>query len=190
MSSRSLQSWATSAAGALDQVEAAHTALGGIARGRRYTTLQVNQSYVVLLSSHFQAFCRDLHSEAVDHLVSSVQAVALRQVFQADLTRGRKLDHGNPNPGHLGNDFGRLGMAFWPDTNAVDTRNATRQANLDKMNKWRNAIAHQDFGPDLDPRTLTLAVVRRWRSSCNALSVHFDRVVSNHILAVTGTRPW
>ena len=30
---------------------------------------------------------------------------------------GRKLDHGNPNAGNLGADFGRLGLPFW---SAVD----------------------------------------------------------------------
>ena len=58
MSSIALQVWQTRGRQALDEVEAAHAAVGGAGRGRRYTTQQINQAYVVLLCSQFQRFCR------------------------------------------------------------------------------------------------------------------------------------
>lgn len=190
MPSRSLQRWQTIASAALDQVEDAHAAVGGVAPGRRYTTMQVNHSCVMLLSSHFQGFCRNLHTEAVEYLIQGVAPPALRLILRADLTRGRKLDHGNPNPGNLGADFGRLGMRLWPSVHALGVRNQQRNDHLEKMSKWRNAIAHQDFGPNLDPPSVQLRHIRRWRSVCEVLAMHFDRVVAAHIQTVTGARPW
>lgn len=99
----------------------------------------------MLLSSQFQGYCRDLHSEAVDFVVANVTPSSLANVVRSTLLQGRKLDHGNPNPGNLGSDFGRLGMQLWPSVHAVDRRNVRRQMELENLNTWRNAIAHQDW---------------------------------------------
>src|SRR5262245_56081506 len=107
MPSRSLQQWEGRRATALDELQAAHAAIGGHGRGLRYATQQINHSYAVLLSSQFQAFCRDLHSEAVDHLVQALAPATARIVLHARFTEGRQLDKGNPNPGNIGSDFGR-----------------------------------------------------------------------------------
>lgn len=164
---------------ALDRMEHAHRAVGGSSPGRRYATQQINQSYLVMLSSHFQQFCRDLHSEAVD-----------LPIVLSSLTSDRKLDRGNPTPGNLGSDFGRLGMAFWPDVNALHRQNAARARRLELMGYWRNAIAHQDFAGNarhLEGRTeITLADVRQFRSTCEALARGFDRAVLAHIQTVAG----
>lgn len=189
MPSAALQRWQTTAASALDQIELAHAAVGGTGRGRRYATLQVNHAYAMLLSSQFQGFCRDLHSEAVDVLVTNLNPAAVRPAVRLLLTQGRKLDFGNPNPGNLGSDFGRLGIQFWPSVNALSGRNAGRQAKLETLNRWRNAIAHQDFAP-VGGTAVRLKAVQVWRSACAALAVSFDRALSNYLAAVVGTRPW
>src|SRR5437763_4095521 len=100
MPSNSLLQWRGGRATALDEIEAAHAAVGGTGRGRRYATQQINQAYVVLLSSQFQRFCRDLQSEAADELVRDIASSDLRDIFRSQLTTGRKLDVGNPNPGN------------------------------------------------------------------------------------------
>jgi hypothetical protein len=112
--SAALARWNALAVPALDQIEAAHRAVGGAGRGRRYATLQVNHAYAMLLSSQFQGFCRDLHSEAVAILVGSIAPAVVRPIVRAALVQGRKLDHGNPNPGNLGSDFGRLNPHLGP----------------------------------------------------------------------------
>ena len=189
MPSRSLGRWTGEAAVALDRMEHAHRAVGGSSPGRRYATQQINQSYLVMLSSHFQQFCRDLHSEAVDHLLRGMDP-ALLPIVLSSLTSDRKLDRGNPTPGNLGSDFGRLGMAFWPDVNALHRQNAARVRRLELMGYWRNAIAHQDFAGNarhLAGRAeITLADVRQFRSTCEALALGFDRVVLAHIKTVAG----
>lgn len=191
MPSLSLKYWNETAAVALGRMESAHRAVGGTGRGRRYATQQINQSYLMLVSSHFQQFCRSLHSEAAAHLVSGIDP-ALRPIIQASLTVGRKLDQGNPNPGNLGADFGRLGMSFWRDVTSSRDRNVARKDTLARMGHWRNAIAHQDFTSaahvhELGGRTeITLPEGRAFRSNCSNLARDFDTVVLAHIKAVVG----
>jgi hypothetical protein len=180
--------WNTKAQTALDEIEAAHRAVGGEGRGRRFATLQVNYAYAMLLSSQFQGFCRDLHSEAADFIVSSLTPTLLGAVVRGALVQGRKLDQGNPNPGNLGSDFGRLGMQFWPAVNALDPRNPDRQKALETLNTWRNAIAHQDWTKV--GRKLGLTEVRGWRSTCRALATDFDHAVGTHLAGLVGAAPW
>jgi hypothetical protein len=191
MPSQSLKHWNEQSAAALDWVEAAHRAVRGARRGGRHATQQINQSYLMLLSSHFQQFCRSLHSEAAERLTRAVDP-ALRPMLQMALTVGRKLDQGNPNPGNLGADFGRLGMCFWDDVASFRKRNETRRAKLARMGHWRNAIAHQDFTSaihvqELGGRTeIKLQEVRAFRRVCSDLARDFDAVVLAYIKTVAG----
>ena len=191
MPSGSFQRWSKTRAAELDRLEVAHAAVGGSGRGRRWATHQVNQAYVVLLSSHFQGFCRDLHSESADRLVSAAAPAIIRSVLRAQFMVGRRLDRGNPDPVNIGSDYDRLGLSFWSDVKLDDARNGKRKVVLETLRAWRNAIAHQDFDPTkLVPSTLTLPTIRRWRSACNALAGSFDRVLSRHLERLTGTPPW
>jgi len=54
---------------------------------------------------------------------------------------------------------------------------------LDGLNRWRNAIAHQDFDPaQLGGRVeIRLEDVRRWRANCNALTQQFDWAVGSYV---------
>jgi len=78
MPSSALARWQGKRAAELDGLEAVQQALRDAGRQRMSTTQQVNHAWAMLLSSHFQGFCRNL---------------------------------------------------------------------LDELNRWRNAIAHQDFDP-------------------------------------------
>lgn len=55
MPSNALRNWRRGGKQALDEIEAAHAAIGGSGPGRRYATQQINQAYAVMLSSQFQA---------------------------------------------------------------------------------------------------------------------------------------
>jgi hypothetical protein len=191
VSSNALRSWKTLGLKSLDEIAAAHVAVGGSARGRRYATQQINNAYTVLLSSQFQKFCRDLHSEA-SGFIATLGPARLRGIVYARLTEGRKLDSGNPNPGNIGSDFGRLGMAFWDELVAANTENSKRQRALDHLNVWRNAIAHQDFSrSDLQGRSgVVLQEVRRWRRVCESLAIDIDGVVTAHLSDLSGMSPW
>ncbi len=188
----SLVRWLTVRAKELDEIEAAHRAVGGHGRGRRFATQRVNHAYAVLVASQFQGFCRDLHSESLDHLVTAVSPVTWQSGLRAEFVLNRKLDFGNPSPGNVGSDFSRLGIAFWNHVKATDRRNERRCRALEELNVWRNAIAHQDFDPlKLKGKiTLTLAQVRAWRGVCDELAQAFDTVMRDFITSVVGKPPW
>ena len=122
MPSVSYRQWNTVRVAALDEIARAHVAVGGTARGRRYTTQQINRAYALLLASQFQGFCRDLHSECVDHILAVIGPPAtLASLVRAEFTRSRQLDRGNAQPGSLGADFGRLGIVFWDEMAIYET---------------------------------------------------------------------
>lgn len=83
MSSRALRNWQTRSRKVLDEVEAAHAVVGGGRGARAFARQQINQAYVVLLSSQFQRFCRDLHSDAVDYLAAQPALAAVAPLLKA-----------------------------------------------------------------------------------------------------------
>jgi len=160
-------------------------------RGRRYATQQINYSYAALLSSHLQGFCRDLHSESIDHIVA-IAPVQMQAFLRAEFIWNRSLDRGNPHPGAIGSDFNRLGVDFWTEVYALDARNKRRRELLQELMEWRNAIAHQDFDPIVagGAPALRLATVRAWRRSLNTLVRNFDQVMYNYLQVLLGSAPW
>lgn len=192
MPSRSLRTWRVSARKALNDIEAAHAAVRGLRRGRGYAAQQITQAYVVLLSSQFQRFCRELHAQCVEHVEAATTPASVGQILRSTLTERRKLDAGNPNPGNIGSDFGRFGIAFWDEVRRRNPRNGERQEQLESLMRWRNAIAHQDFShAALNRRQhVTITEVRTWRRACAMLALDFDVVMSAHLMKITGRKPW
>lgn len=191
MPSQSYQLWLADRCPTLDEIESAHASVGGTGPGRRFATQQINQAYAVLLSAQFQAFCRDLHSEAIGAVVALVTPTVLQPLVRAELLSNRKLDRGNPNPGNIGADFNRFGFSFWDRVVARDRRNAERRNHVEIMNRWRNAIAHQDFDTAiLGHSALQLHHVRGWRNACHELARWFDEVLHSELLHLTGVAPW
>lgn len=189
MPSQSLRRWNQERVPALDEIEAAHASIGGSERGRRYATQQINYAYAAIVSSHFQGFCRDLHSESIDYLVTVVPA-ALQDAVRVEFLLNRTFDRGNPHPGAIGSDFNRLGVNFWAEVYALHASNNRRRELLQELVDWRNAIAHQDFDRVGGDSTLHLARVRSWRSAANALTGFFDRVMRSYLAGLIGVSPW
>lgn len=192
MPSRSLRTWQVDSHRALDEIEAARRAVSGAGRGRRFAVQQINHAYVVLLSSHFQQFCRALHTECVEHLIGAPQYAAIRLIVYNSLVYGRKLNWGNANAGNIGSDYAQLGLDIWSNVHAASPRSEQRQKKLEQLNLWRNAVAHHDFDkPRLGGRReCTLSEIREWRRACNALALDFDRVARAYLIGVTGQAPW
>lgn len=172
-------------------MEGAHRSMRSGGRGSRFAAEQMCQAYVLLLSSRFQRFCRDLHTECAEHLLNVAVTPTLRLVLWSGFIRGRRLDAGNPHPGNIGADFGRLGIELWDHLRAGSPRTAERQRSLEEMNAWRNAVAHQDFSRALVSReVVALRQVRRWRAVCDLLAAELDRTLQEHLLLLTGIEPW
>ncbi len=195
MPSNSLLRWQRDARAELDDIVGAHAAVGGNGRGRRVATLQINHAYAVLLSSQFQRFCRDLHSEAIEHICNAVPTAWTRPILRARLTEGRKLDTGNPDLGNLGSDYKRLGIDLWPTMRALDARTDGRKAKLERLNRWRTAIAHQDFSDatslDLGAGRIGLRLqdVRGWRAACDRLAETMDAALLPSLTTLPGRPP-
>jgi hypothetical protein len=192
MPSRALRNWQTRSRKVLDEVEAAHAVVGGGRAARSFARQQINQAYVVLLSSQFQRFCRDLHSDAADFLASQVSYAPLAPVLKASLSLGRRLDSGNPNPLNIGSDFSRFGIDVWALARQRDARTVRRREKLETLNRWRNAVAHQDFrNISLGGReTVRFGEVREWRAACDGLAVDFDGVLRVYLKTLSGALPW
>lgn len=153
---------------------------------------QMNQAYVVLLLSQFQLFCREFHGECVEHFIRQQGLQPYRGILNLRFMERRKLDSGNPNPGNIGSDFGRLGVKLWPELRQLGLRSKHHHDALELLNHWRNAIAHQDFrNPGLRGRTtIQQTELRRWRTVCNRLAVDMDKVMFAYLSRLTGSPPW
>jgi hypothetical protein len=193
MGSQSLARWNGESAAALDRMEEVHAQLGGSGPGRRYAMQQVNESFLVMVASRFQRYCRDLHTETLDCLMQVVTDPNIAPIVRGAFILGRQLDSKNAQPSALGSDFGRLGMKFWDEVYEAHRKNKTRKERLEVLNAWRNAIAHQDFSDArLGARTdVRLGEVRAFRRLCSALALSFDKVALAHVKAVAGpTAGW
>ncbi|QDU60563.1 hypothetical protein Pan216_14090 [Planctomycetes bacterium Pan216] len=192
MSSNALSVWIQSRAERLDFMEELHWRVGGGGRGRRFTTEQVNHTYVVVLSAEFQGFCRDLHDECSDHWVAAIPSQPVRLAVRDLCVRGRRLQHGNPNPSNVGSDFNRFGLVLWDEVRTQFAHGETWHDRLRSLTGWRNAVAHHDFSPANvgGVGSLTLRQVREWRSTCRGLARAFDRILRDHLADVTGNSPW
>lgn len=206
MPSLALEKWHTIRSRQLDELDTAHAAVGGRRPGRRYATQQLNHSYIVAVAAQFQAYCRDLHSEAADvvteaiiraGVATSIDTVAIADIAQMALTRNRRLDRGNANPANIAADFNGFDIEILA---AVRQRHAlapNRLRALEQLNIWRNAIAHQDFRfTDGQLETLGgrsrvgLTEARAFRRACGHLAKSFDDVLSSHLTAIIRVRPW
>lgn len=198
MPSKPLTDWRALSRDRLDEFENAHAAVSGGRRnrGRRYLTEQLNHAYLVALAAHFQKYCRDLHTEATNHLANTIANRAVQQAFLIVMSQGRKLDVGNANTANITGDFKRMGIGVFDELERLDRLNKTRKRRLNQLIAWRNAIGHQDFAftpqelAELQSTKPALHWVRRWRRSLDQLAGGLDEVVAAHLGRIVGTRPW
>jgi hypothetical protein len=144
------------------------------------------RGYVLLLSAHFQGFCRDLHTECAQTVVSRSRPT-LQALILAQFTAHRKLDHGNPNLQALREDFQRF--SFVLDLGSADPANPARLTDLGELNRWRNVAAHHGAIPTgLSP--LSLPLLGTWRSSCDGLATSLDAIMYNQMRSILRRAPW
>ena len=98
MPSLALQRWRTDRATTLDEIESVHRSVGGAGHKKRSATQQLNQAYALLLSSQFQGFCRDLHTECADAVTDVLPSPDLKSLMSDGLLLVRKLDTRNRTP--------------------------------------------------------------------------------------------
>ena len=148
------------------------------------------------VAGHFQRFCRSLHDEAVAAAANQVTPASIGKLLGDRLSDGRQLDRGNARPAALQADFRRFDIRLWDDLIQLDGRNRQRHQQLDQLNAWRNAVAHQGFPLSSSTAMAVAGSARtlRWarvcRGNCAALAQQIDSIVSLHLTSLIGRRPW
>jgi hypothetical protein len=149
--SSALAVWETKAQGKLDELLTVHAKVartGERKRGRRYFTEQLNGLLIVALAAKFQAFCRDLHTEAVQHLVADLPE-HLKVITSIWLSRKRQLDRGSADADCIKSDFGQLLSvpSFWGSVQERERWSGevvSLKKRLKRMHEFRHGVAHED----------------------------------------------
>ena len=144
------------------------------------------RGYVLLLSAHFQGYCRDLYTECAQQIVQRMRPT-LRLLVQTQFTAHLKLDRGNPNLQNINGDFERFG--FSPDLGSAAPGNPARLQDLASLNRWRNVAAHHSTVPVGTP-ALHLPLLQGWRNSCTRLATSLDLIMYNHLRRILRRSPW
>jgi len=184
MPSASLAKWSGVRMAALNEVDVQCAACLA-APAPNLTLLDENlRAYVLLLSAHFQGFCRDLYTECSQFVGGNVRS-GIQFLIQQLLTNETALDHGNPK--NIKADFSRFGFVL--DLQGVDPANASRISHLGNLNAWRNAAAHHSDPPK--NIILNLANIRVWKNSCSGLAASLDRIMYNQLRTlIKSPKPW
>jgi hypothetical protein len=188
MPSHALQSWQNDRLPRLNAIDAQCDAVFALAPPNPDLADENLRGYVMLLSAHFQGFCRDLHTECVMVLATSAPPT-LRVVIQAMGIARRELDGANPRFQSLREDFGRFDVSLSVALSA-NPSNAPRLTLLDHLNKWRNYAAHHKTTLPADGGPFTLVTVRTWKAACDALAAELDGVMYNELSRIVGRPPW
>ncbi len=185
MPSAALQSWLTDRIPRLDEIDTQCAA--SLARVPPNLHLQEEnlRGYIVLLSAHFQGFCRDLYTESAQIVVSRVRA-SLQNIVQTQFATNCALDHGNPNLQNVKKDFERFDFTL--NLDAADPSNPMRLRHLAELNKWRNIATHHGDVPP--PGLPTLADLRVWKDSCHGLAASLDGIIYNRLRKILRRAPW
>lgn len=158
----------------VDQLMAAHTAVGGLERGRRFNVEGLNRAGVLMLSAHFEGYLEDLMAQALAALNTRLDPKPLVRGFA------------NPQPDRIDDLFAFLGMK--KPSKSISWQRANPQAvhqNLRKLVETRNQLAHGTTGV-----RVTKSEVKRFRRYVEGFSQRFDIAVRAQVHALTGSYPW
>jgi hypothetical protein len=185
MPSASLQHWQNERLPGLNAIDAQLAASQALAPPNPRLSEENLRGYKVLLSAHFQGFCRDLYTESAQIIVTRVR-LSLQSLIQTQFASNRAIDHGNPNLQNLRKDFERFGFTL--NLAAADPGNPARLHDLSELNRWRNIVAH--YG-EVPPSGLPLFPdLRSWTGSCDGLAVSLDGIMYNEVRKILRRAPW
>jgi len=185
MPSASLVRWRHDRMPRLSEIDAQCAAALALTPPRPNLVDENLRGFTLLLSAHFQGFCRDLYTECATIIGLRVRP-RLRVLIQNQFAAHRKLDHGNPTAQNLRDDFERFGFTL--DLTAADPANAARLHDLAALNRWRNVAAHHGTIPAGLP--LDLPSLRGWRHSCDGLATSLDAIMYNETRRILRRAPW
>jgi hypothetical protein len=180
--------WQTDRMVRLNEIEAQCVATAALAPPNPNLADENLRGYVMLLSAHFQGFCRDLHTKCI-HLVAATLAPSLQVMFQSQCYAGRLLDSANPRYASIRKDFERFNLDL-ATAIATDPANQLRTTHLDHLILWRNYAAYHQTSMPVHGGPFVIPTVQAWRVSCDGLATELDRVMYNQLQTLTGAAPW
>jgi hypothetical protein len=186
MPSFSLKRWQNDRKPRLAEIDAHCAAAAALAPPNVLLAEESLRGYVMLLSGHFQGFCRDLYTECMQVFAAHVP-LAHKATIQVQFTTELKLNSNNPTVETLRKDFERFGFVL---DFVADPANGPRVTHLGHLNKWRNAVAHQKATAPTGVPPLALATVQVWQASCDGLATWLDGILYNEMLIILGVAPW
>ena len=188
MPSTALLRWQTDRLIRLSEIEAQCIATAALAPPNANLADENLRGFVMLLSAHFQGYCRDLYSECVQIVAASTMP-SMQNMIQNQCLSGRQLDAANPRYAAIRKDFERFGLDLAASL-ASDPANPLRITHLDHLNSWRNYAAHHQVSTPTVGGPFVVATVQVWRLSCDGLAAELDRVMYNQLQQLTGVAPW
>jgi hypothetical protein len=193
--SKAQTAWRTDRSTRIDNLVAAHRAVTRGVRGRQWVTEEINHALILRLAAEFQGFCRDLHDECIDaFLAAGRTGPAMDGIVRASLHRSRAIDSRNATWGTICSDFGIFGVDLATELKTLwGNSYPARIGALDRMNKARNAIAHDDRSKLAEcsaEQPLTLVTIRRWRATLGRLGSGLDKILKAYLAQLTGLDPW
>lgn len=186
MPSNSLQVWQNDRLVRLSQVVGQCNAIAASLPSQPSLLDENLRACVLLLSAHFQGFCRDLYTECGQVIASRIRSKRVQLVCQSQFDEHRKLDHGNPTVANIRADLERFGFEL--NLEKVDAGNPSRITDLGHLNRWRNAAAHHGNVPLGIP--LTLPNIQKWHSSCSGLALSLDGIMYDGLRKILRKSPW
>jgi hypothetical protein len=175
MPSSSLSRWTADRMHGLHEIDVQCATSSAATPANPYLVEENVRGFILLLSAHFQGYCRDLYTESALIVASKIRPT-LRVLVQEQFTANRKLDHGNPSIDNLKRDFSRFGLSLRMATH--DPTNNARLAHLSELNEWRNISAHHGTVPAAG--LPALPTIQGWKNSCNGLATSLDDIMYNH----------
>lgn len=158
----------------VDQLMAAHRAVAGKKRGRKFEVEGLNRAAVLMLSSHFEGYLEDVMAEALAALNPQLEASVLTGGFH------------NPWPDRIDDLFGFLGMTKPSRSIAWQkASNAAVRKNLEKLMRTRNKLAHGTTGVKVYKSEITSL-----RKYVEGFAQRLDAAVGAQVKSLTGNAPW
>lgn len=201
--SLALNRWLSVRRDSIDQIARAHAEFGGVDGLGRPLQLgkPLAHSYIIRVVAEFQAFTRDLHDLAAEHLVSVADPPdGLAAMLTAAVTGGRSIDSGNATLKSLTADFQRVGVRRLERNLAAHYRQwdsasgGSDRVRFNHLIEMRNALAHgnqrQVDEYRRQGRADTVSWGRTHLPTLNRAARGLDRVVWDQLTTKTGKSPW
>ena len=187
MTSPALEAWRSSRLPRLDRLLAAHPNSAGSSTDPAVSD-EWSQALVLRLASEFQGFCRDLHDDAVQAIVTAVTPPVspLRVMLLEGLTVGRGLDRFSADPRTIKDDFRRLGLDLWVlvGTGRAESTSVWREG-LRLLHRARSGVVHDDAEAIEAVRgegwPIQLDTVWRWRNLLDEMATAMDHGLGEDI---------